>query len=517
MIRPARRPAAVVACLLVPVLLLAACAVPPKNQVALEDVGKSGGGAGGGTAAASGAPDGFEDFYTQAVEWSECGGFQCATVDAPLDWQDPGAGTIEIAMKKLPATTDEPRGSLLVNPGGPGASGIGLVESTSTFGFRLRAEYDIVGFDPRGVGQSTPVTCVDDEAKDEFLTTDYPDTDEGIAQQIEAIRQWGQACAENTGELLGNVDTQSAARDMDMLRAALGDEKLNYLGYSYGTQLGATYAGLFPGNAGRLVLDGAIDITLTSDEVAAEQAVGFENALRAYVEDCIAGPECPLGDTVDVGLQQIRSMVNDAAAHPIATSSGRVVTKKLAFYGVAMPLYNEANWSYLTTALQEIFWEGRGDTLLLLADNYNDRNPDGSFNSNSEEAFRAINCADGRATEDLEEMKKLAAEIVEDAPTLGESFGFSGVDCADWPYPAVKQDFDIHAKGAAPIMVIGTTNDPATPYRWSEALADTLDSGFLVTYQGEGHTAYGRSNECVNGAVEDYLVNGSVPDGELTC
>lgn len=491
--------------------------MPPKNQVALEDVGKAQDGSGGAFAAAAGAPDEFKDFYTQVIEWRECGGFECATADAPLDWHDPSAGSIEIAMKKLPATAADPQGSLLVNPGGPGGSGIGLVESTSNFGFRLRADFDIVGFDPRGVGQSTPVTCVDDEAKDEFLTTDYPDTDDGIAQRIEAIREWGQACAENTGELLGNVDTQSAARDMDMLRSVLGDEKLNYLGYSYGTQLGATYAGLFPGRTGRLVLDGAIDITLSSDEVAAEQAVGFENALRAYVKDCIDGPECPLGASVDVGLKQIRAMVNDAAVHPIATSSGREVTKSLAFYGVAMPLYNEANWSYLTTALQEIFWEGKGDTLLLLADNYNDRNPDGSFGSNSEEAFRAINCADGRATEDLDEMKKLAAEIVAEAPTLGESFGYSGVECADWPYPAAEQEFDVDAEGAAPIMVIGTTNDPATPYRWSEALAETLDSGFLVTYEGEGHTAYSRSNDCVNDAVEDYLVDGAVPDEALTC
>ncbi|GAB4084654.1 alpha/beta hydrolase [Myceligenerans cantabricum] len=500
-----------------PVLLLAACSVPPKNQVALEDVGKSGSGAGGGLAAASSAPDGFEDYYTQPVEWSDCGGFECATVDAPLDWHDAAADSIEIALKKLPATAEDPQGSLLVNPGGPGASGISYVEGNSDFGFQLRSEFDIVGFDPRGVGQSTPVTCVDDEAKDEFLSADYPSTDDGIAQQIEAVRQWGQACAENTGDLLGNVDTQSAARDMDLLRAVLGDEKLNYLGFSYGTQLGATYAGLFPGNAGRLVLDGAVDITLDADQVAAEQAVGFENALRAYIEDCLNGPECPLGGSVDVGLQQIKAMVNDAAAHPIPTSSNRAVTKNLAFYGVAMPLYNEGNWSYLTTALQEVFWEGKGDTLLLLADSYNDRNADGTFSSNSEEAFRAINCADDRAVEDVEEMRRLADEILQEAPTLGESFGYSGIECADWPYPAAKREFDLHAKGAAPIMVIGTTNDPATPYRWSEALANTLDSGFLVTYEGEGHTAYGRSNECINGAVEDYLVTGKVPGGALTC
>ena len=517
MTRPARRPAGVVACLLVSALLLAGCAVPPKNQVALEDVGNSGDSSDGGQAAASDAPDGFEDYYTQTIEWSECDGFECATVQAPLDWDDAESGSIEVALKKLPATSENPQGSLLVNPGGPGSSGISFVEQAGMFGFRLRAAFDVVGFDPRGVGESTPVTCLDDEAKDEFLSKDFGYTDEGIAERMAAVRELGKACDENTGELLGEVDTQSAARDMDMLRAALGDEELNYLGFSYGTQLGATYAGLFPGNAGRLVLDGAVDVTLGSDEAATEQAVGFENALRAYVSDCLAGAECPLGGSVDSALQQIGSMVDNAAAHPVPTTSGRVVTKTLAFYGIATPLYNEANWAYLTTALQEIFWEGKGDTLLQLADSYNGRNPDGSFNSNSAEAFRAINCADGRAVEDLDTMKQQAAEILEKAPTLGESFGYSGVECADWPYPPAEQEFDIHAKGAAPIMVIGTTNDPATPYQGAKALAKTLDSGFLVTYEGEGHTAYGRSNECISTAVEDFLVDGETPDGALTC
>ncbi|GAA1848526.1 alpha/beta hydrolase [Myceligenerans crystallogenes] len=482
--------------------------------MALENVGKSGG---GGTAAASGAPDGFEEYYTQTVAWSDCNGFQCATVDAPLDWHDAGKGGIQIALKKLPATSESPQGSLLVNPGGPGVSGISLVEDTSGFGFRLRAAFDIVGFDPRGVGQSTPVKCMDDAAKDEFLTKDYPYTDEGITQRIEAVRAWAQACGENTGELLGHVDTQSAARDMDMLRAVLGDAKLNYLGYSYGTQLGATYAGLFPGNVGRLVLDGAVDVTLTADEGAAEQAVGFENALRAYVTDCLAGSECPLGGDVDSGLRQVAAMLDDAAAHPIPTSSGRVVTKNLAFYGVAFPLYNKGNWSLLTTAFQEVFHEGKGDTLLMLADNYNGRNADGTFQDNSTEAFRAVNCADERAAEDLGQMKQLAAEILQQAPTLGEAFGYSGVECAGWPYPAVKREFDLHAKGAAPIMVIGTTNDPATPYKGAQALAKTLDSGFLVTMEGEGHTAYGATNECVNNAVDDYLVEGTQPEPGLTC
>jgi pimeloyl-ACP methyl ester carboxylesterase len=512
-IRPARRrqPAAVVATLLTTVLLLAACGAPPKVQTALEDVGKSDG------SATEGAPKGFEDYYGQSLEWAECGeGFQCATASAPLSWQDAGAGSIEVALKRIPASGQKV-GSLLVNPGGPGGSGVDFVSDPARFGQSLRSSFDIVGFDPRGVGQSTPVKCYDDAGKDEFLSTDYPYTPEGLADRRDSVRAWGQACAENTGPLLGKVDTQSAARDMDMLRAALGDDELNYLGFSYGTQLGATYAGLFPDRSGRLVLDGALDPTLGSDEVALQQAEGFESALRAYVTDCQASSDCPLTGDVTSGLQQIQAIVEDAEPNPIPTSSGRSVTKKLAFYGVAVTMYDEASWSFLTQALQEVLWEGKGDDLLYLADVYNDRNEDGSFKSNSEEAFRAINCADSRAEEDMGKMQDLAAQIREAAPTLGESFGYSGVECTDWPYPAAKQEFDPAAKGAPPILVVGTTNDPATPYRWAEALAKTLSSGRLVTYEGEGHTAYGRSNTCIAGAVEDYLVEGTVPDEGLTC
>ncbi|MFD7021225.1 alpha/beta hydrolase [Promicromonospora sukumoe] len=514
MIRPARRrrqPAAVVATLLSAALLLAACGAPPKVQTALEDVGKSDG------SAIEGAPKGYEDYYGQSLEWTECGeDFQCATASAPLSWHDPGAGSIEIALKRIPAAGQK-IGSLLVNPGGPGGSGVDFVADPTRFGQSLRSSFDIVGFDPRGVGQSTPVKCYDDAGKDEFLSTDYPYTPEGLAERQDAVRAWGQACAENTGPLLGNVDTQSAARDMDMLRGVLGDDELNYLGYSYGTQLGATYAGLFPDRAGRLVLDGALDTTLGSDEVALQQAEGFESALRAYVADCQAGSDCPLGDDVTSGLQKIQAMVEDAEPNPIPTSSGRDVTKKLAFYGVAVTMYDEASWSFLTQALREVFWEGTGDDLLYLADVYNDRNDDGTFKSNSEEAFRAINCADARAEEDMTKMAEIADEIEAAAPTLGESFGYSGIECTDWPYPPAEQEFDPAAEGAPPIVVIGTTNDPATPYRWAEALAGTLSSAVLVTYEGEGHTAYGRSNTCVSNAVETYLVEGKAPKDGLTC
>jgi pimeloyl-ACP methyl ester carboxylesterase len=493
--------------------LLAGCSVPGKVQTPVESAGAA-------AAGAEGVPEGFEEYYSQDLEWTACGsGFECATASAPVSWDDPEAGSIELALSRVVAR-GEKVGSLLVNPGGPGGSGVDFLQSAiGTLGEPLKQSFDIVGFDPRGVGASTPVTCFDDARKDESLSKDFDlETDEGIEAARAEARAWAEACAENTGELLGNVDTQSAARDMDMLRAVLGDEQLNFLGYSYGTQLGATYAGMFPDRAGRLVLDGGIDLTLSAEETSKGQAVGFENALRAYVQDCLADAgNCPLEGSVEQGMQQVRRVLDNAFERPYPTSSDRKVTQTLAFYGVAVTLYDEASWPVLTQALDEVIAKGTGDVLLYLADFYNDRNADGTFATNSAEAFRAVGCLDDRVTDDVDEMRAQVAEIEEIAPTVGKFFGYGGIACADWPHPEVEQEFDVNAEGAAPILVVGTTNDPATPYVWSEGLAKTLDSGVLLTYEGEGHTAYGRSNDCIAGAVEDYLIDGTVPDDGTTC
>lgn len=465
-----------------------------------------------------GAPEGFEDYYAQAIDWEACdAGYECATATAPTDWSNPDSDPIDLGIKRLPAI-GEKQGSLLVNPGGPGASGISFVtDARSVFGEPLQQAFDIVGFDPRGVGESAPVECLDDAAKDEALSEDFSDDEAGLAAMQESLEEWADACDANTGDQLGHVDTQSAARDMDMLRSALGDEGLNYLGFSYGTQLGATYAGLFPDRAGRLVLDGAIDTTLSSDEISAEQAVGFENALRAYVEDCQSGAGCPLTGSVDDGLAQVHDMLERAYDSPLPTDSDRDLTQSLMFYGIALPLYSQGNWAILTQAITEVVETGTGSTFLYLADTYNDREPDGSFSTNSNEAFRAINCLDDTGNPDMDFMDQQAEEIEAAAPTMGEFFTYNGLTCWDWPFAAVDQEFDLAAAGAPPIVVVGTTNDPATPYIWAEGLADTLDSGVLVTYEGEGHTAYGSSNECVSDAVEGYLVDGQVPDDGLTC
>ncbi|KZM36218.1 alpha/beta hydrolase [Oerskovia enterophila] len=509
---PSRRTSALSAATLALALLLGACAPSPKVQSPAQTASS------GSTGTGEEVPAELAEFYGQTLQWEDCGGgFECTTAIAPLSWKDPAQGTIELALKRLPAE-GEKIGSLLTNPGGPGGSGVEYITSAAAgIGEPVREAYDLIGFDPRGVGSSTPVVCLDDAAKDESLSRSFEDSDEGRAAMAADLEAWADACAQNTGDLLGNVDTQSAARDMDMLRAVLGDSTLNYLGFSYGTQLGATYAGLYPEKVGRMVLDGAIDTTLSSDEIGAQQAVGFENALRAYVEDCQGGKDCPLTGTVDEGMAQIRAFLDQVGERPLRTSSDRRLTQTLAFYGIALPLYNNENWYALTAALDAAINGNDGTMLLSFADLYNSRNADGTFSDNSAEAFRAVNCLDARGNPDPEFMKEQAAQIEEAAPTMGSFFTYGGMACVDWAYPVADQEFDLHAEGAAPIVVIGTTNDPATPYVWAEGLAKALDSGVLLTWEGEGHTAYGRSNACLEDAVDAYLVDGKVPEDGKVC
>lgn len=459
-------------------------------------------------------------FYTQVPQWTECGdSMQCADVRVPLDWEDPTGAEIAVRIARIPASGTRV-GSLLINPGGPGASGIELLEqSPLVFGDRLFESFDIVGFDPRGVGRSHPVECLDDAGKEALFFRDFDySTADGLTEALEAWEKFGSACATNTGPLLGHVDTVSAARDLDVVRAAVGDETLSYLGFSYGTLLGATYAGLFPERAGRLVLDGGLDPTLDGHQLELGQARGFENALRAYVANCQKQSDCPLPGTVEDGLGQIRALVDRARRSPLPTSDpARRLTATMLSYGVAVTLYDQRSWFLLTEALREALDEGRASSFLLLNDYYFDRDANGHFTSNSIEAFYAINCADGRSDASPERMAADAAEILEVAPTLGEFFTYGAVVCDRWPTPPQELEVDFAAAGAPPILVVGTTNDPATPYEWSESLAQVLDSGVLLTFEGEGHTAYGRSNRCIGDAVESFLVDGTVPAEGTRC
>ncbi len=311
------------------------------------------------------------------------------------------------------------------------------------------------------------------------------------------------------------VDTHSAAQDLDLLRAVVHDRFLNYVGYSYGTLLGATYAGLFPKNVGRMVLDGALNPASTNFDVTVKQSVGFENALKAYLADCLEASACPFSGTVEQSMTRIHELLASLDAQPLKGSDGRNLGADSMVTAIVTPLYDQASWSELSTIFDGVF-SGDADPAWSAVDWYYNR-VDGTYQDNSTEAFMAINCADYPASSDREQWRVDAAKVATAAPVIGPYLAWGEQFCVSWPAQAVRQPQEISAAGSAPILVVGTTGDPATPYVWAQELAAQLENGHLLTFAGEGHTAYTQSNSCVDKTVDDYLLRGTVPPRDAHC
>ena len=463
----------------------------------------------------------LERFYKQDLVWSDCRPNRCAKLTVPLDYSHPDGDTLKLALLKATATKPSSRiGSLVVNPGGPGASGVQYAAAADRIVTPpVRAAYDIVGFDPRGVGSSSPIKCLNDRELDGFLGADpTPDSQIEEQQVADIAKAFAAKCQANGGALLGHVSTIEAAKDMDILRAALSETKLDYLGKSYGTFLGATYADLFPANVGKFVLDGALRPDLTSGEVNEGQAVGFENATRAYVQDCVQKGNCALGDSVDSGMQRLRDFLKQVDARPLPLNDPYVhqLTEGWASLGIAVAMYDQAAWPGLTEALREAF-DGQGRSLMNLALLYADRTDRGVYSGNLVQVIYAVNCLDRSDSGDLVRYESQARSLRAKAPTWGPYLAWSSVPCGFWPVRANNAPKKITAAGSGPIVVVGTTRDPATPYTWAQGLASELENGHLITWDGDGHTAYMRSNSCVNDAVDAYLLKGVVPPTGLRC
>jgi alpha/beta hydrolase fold. len=461
-------------------------------------------------------------FYTQDLAWSKCGRNQCAWLTVPIDYAKPDGETVKLAVLRVPAKDPSKRiGSLLVNPGGPGAS---AAEGYAKFADLIvtkpvRAAYDVVGFDPRGVGLSSPIRCLSDRELDSFLGGDpTPDNKPEEQQFADVAKAFADKCKANGGPLLGHVSTIEAAKDMDVLRAALGETKLDFLGKSYGTFIGATYADLFPTKVDKMVLDGVVDPNLTSSQVNEGQAVGFETATRAYVQNCVAKGGCPLGNSLDAGMQRLRDFLKALDAKPLPVDDPYVkqLTEGWGSLGVAEAMYQQALWNELTDALRAAF-VGKGSPLMKLANEYAHRSDRGTYNDNLMQAINPVNCLDRSDSKDLAHYESDARTLSVSAPTWGPFLAWSTVPCAYWSVPANNVPKKISAAGSGPILVVGTTRDPATPYKWAQALASELENGHLITFNGDGHTAYTRSNSCVDNAVDAYLLAGIVPRAGLKC
>ncbi|MEU0525342.1 alpha/beta hydrolase [Streptomyces niveus] len=483
----------------------------------------SGDSSSGGTSPESGAPAALKKYYGQKLDWRGCGvpDFQCATMRAPLDYEKPDGTEIKLAVARKKATGPGKRlGSLQVNPGGPGGSAVDYLQAYAGIGYPapVRARYDMVAVDPRGVSRSAPVECLTGKEMDAFTQVDQTPDDQTERDLLAAsYKKLAQGCAKRSAEILPHVSTIEAARDMDILRAALGDKKLTYVGASYGTFLGATYAELFPKRVGRLVLDGAMDPSLPADEMNRDQTAGFETAFSAFAADCVKQPDCPLGtESAADAAQRMKSFLNTLDTEPIPAGEPRKLGESLATTGVINAMYDESGWPGLRDSLTSAM-DGDGSGLLALADSYYEREGDGSF-SNLMYANAAVNCLDlPAAFEKPADVDAAVPSFQEASPVFGTALAWAGLNCAAWPTEATGTPHRIAAKGAPPILVVGTTRDPATPYKWAQSLAEQLSSGVLLTYDGDGHTAYGRGSDCVDTAINTYLLEGTPPANGKKC
>ncbi|MEU4065815.1 alpha/beta hydrolase [Streptomyces wedmorensis] len=447
--------------------------------------------------------------------------WECSFLQTPLDWSAPEGETIELALIRARAKDPSRRiGSLIFNFGGPGGSGVTALPGFAGDYETLRGRYDLVSFDPRGVGRSDPVECATDKELDAYYALDFTPDDEAEERTLsDAQKRYATGCEKDAGPALPHVGTENAARDMDLMRQVLGDEKLHYFGISYGTELGGVYAHLFPSNVGRAVFDAVVDPDAGVEDGALGQAKGFQLALDNFAQDCVdRGDECTLpGSTV----AEIESFIIDLLAEldkqPIPGIGDRKLTQTQATNGIAQALYSKEYWTFLEQGLDAADG-GDGSILLNLSDSLNGRSETGSY-SNIQAANAAINCVDFKERYTLGQAKERLPQFREASPVFGDFMGWALASCSQWPVPGLWEHPDVSASGSAPILVVGNTGDPATPYEGARSMVDALGKGVGVelTYEGEGHGAYNSGSTCVKKAVDGYLLDGKVPASGTVC
>ncbi|MEU7334148.1 alpha/beta hydrolase [Streptomyces sp. NPDC007074] len=504
-------------------LLVAGCGGSSGNGTGSDDEGKNSGTPSAG-APSSGAASALPAALTsQKPDWGRCGsgsgaaaqggGWQCATLKVPLDYAKPDGKTIGLALIRSKATGGQGKrlGSLLFNFGGPGGSGVSTMPNYESLVGPLHERYDLVSWDPRGVAASEGVRCRGDKAIQAAESLDAtPDDAAEESAYFKDAADFGKGCEKAAGKLMAHVSTTDTARDMDLMRQVLGDSRMHYFGISYGTELGGVYAHLFLKNVGRLVLDAVVDPSADTVGHAKNQTLGFQRALDDYLKST--------GQDPARGSRKIVDLLDRIDAKPLPTTGGRKLTQTLALTGIVLPLYSKAGWPRLTDALQGAE-DGDGTELLALADGYNDRDSSGHYGTTTH-SQRVISCLDDKQRPTPEETRKLLPEFEKISPVFGDFMGWDTAGwCHDWPVAGQFDTPEVSAPGAAPVLVVGNTGDPATPYEGARRMADELGKGVGVelTWKGEGHGAYGSGSDCVDSTVNGYLLDGTVPKDGKVC
>ncbi|RKN09014.1 alpha/beta hydrolase [Streptomyces radicis] len=488
-------------------------------------------------------PDSLTD---QSLDWSRCEApdasqgdeqmspsplpdgteWECATMRAPVDYRSPEGDTLDIALIRSEAHErgDDRIGSLIFNFGGPGGSGVLTLPAFGQDYRDLHRRYDLVSFDPRGVGDSEGVNCLDPEGLDRYFAADpVPENAKERRRLNDRLREFAQGCEESAGDLLPHLTTEATARDMDLLRRVLGDRELHYFGVSYGTELGAVYAHLFPRRVGRAVFDAVVDPTGTTEQGALAQTKGFQLALDTYIDRCAESENCPLGDDEDEAEDRLTDLLHRLRERPLRTQDpdDRRLTESLAWGGIAQSLYSEDFWPYLTQGLDDALSDERpdGTVLLALGDAMNGRNPDGTY-STLQSSLTAISCADSSERYTDADVRRVRDAFDDASAVFGPAMAWSLLNCTHWPVRGDRPHPEVGAEGADTMLLIGTTGDPATPFQGTEHMQKALggeDVAVTLTFDGEGHGAYTSGNDCVVDKTNAYLLRGDLPDNGDTC
>lgn len=453
----------------------------------------------------------LEKFNSQSLDWQNCyDGFECATFKVPVDYEKISKATFTLRVLRHSASNKRSRiGAILVNPGGPGGSATDYAyNAESIVSSEISSKFDIIGFDPRGINGSEPIRCLTNSEEDAFLSADASGGNASKVRELIAISEdFAAKCNKSAGAKLGHYSTFEAAKDMEVLRNLLHEKKLNYLGKSYGTYLGTLYAALYPKSVGRMVLDGAVAPNISPKEQGLAQAIGFDKALDNYLKS-----------QKKFKITDITKLLDKAATDPMKSKNGRLATQSLVITAIAQSLYDsKSGWKDLTNSLEIAIENENPKAILELADRYNNRDSSGNYYSNQNDISIMISCLDWQENRTVDQMVSDQAVFKSKSPIFGPYLSFASLSCKYWEAKPKLPTVDLNRISTSPILIIGVTQDPATPYKWAQTLAKSFRNAELLTLKGEGHTGHNRGNKCIDSAVDIYFLTGNIPSKGLFC